>query len=190
MLEVRKDIPDWAVRGGKGKDRRVLTSIYLAPEDMEKTNLRMMKRWQQIEKNEVRYKEYSMDGAKIAVIGYGSAGRVALSAVRAARSRGVPVGLVRPISLSPFPKQLVREIAEHVDSILVVEMNSGMMLEDVLSSVQGRTHVEFYGRMGGIIPFPNEILEEIERISEGAQKDTGHPRDLWLERMDSIVQQQ
>jgi len=188
MLEVRKEIPDWAVRGGKGKDRRVLTSIYLAPEDMEKTNLRMMKRWQQIQKNEIRYKEYFMDGAKIAVIGYGSAGRVALSAVRAARGRDVPVGLVRPISLSPFPKQLIREVAEQVDSILVVEMNSGMMLEDVLSSVQGQTHVEFYGRMGGIIPFPNEILKEIERISEGTQKDAGHPRDLWLERMDSIVQ--
>ena len=187
MLEIRKEIPDWAVRGGKGKDRRVLTSIYLAPEDMEKTNLRMMKRWQQIEKNEVRYKEYFMDGAKIAVIGFGSAGRVALSAVRSARSQGVPVGLVRPISLSPFPKQLIHEIAEQVDSILVVEMNSGMMLEDVLGAVQGKTHVEFYGRMGGVIPFPDEILSEISRISTGTHKVAGHPWDLWLDRMDSII---
>ncbi len=188
MLEVRKDIPDWAVRGGKGKDRRVLTSIHFAPEEMEKTNMRMMKRWQQIEKNEVQYKEYFMDGAKIAVIGYGSAGRIALSAVRTARSQGIPVGLVRPISLSPFPKQLIREVSEQVDSILVVEMNSGMMLEDVLCAVQGKTHVKFYGRMGGVIPFPDEILKEIYRISKGPQKDTGHPRDLWLKCMDSIVQ--
>ena len=187
MLEIRKEIPDWAVRGGKGKDRRVLTSIYLAPEDMEKTNLRMMKRWQQIKKNEVRYKEYFMDGAKTAVIGFGSAGRVALSAVRSARSQGVPVGLVRPISLSPFPKQLIREIAEQVDSILVVEMNSGMMLEDVLSAVQGKTHVEFYGRMGGVIPFPDEILNEINRISKGIHEVAGHPWDIWLDRMDSII---
>jgi 2-oxoglutarate ferredoxin oxidoreductase subunit alpha len=187
MLEIRKDIPDWAVRGGKGKDRRVKTSIYFAPEDMEKTNLRMMKRWQQIEINEIKYKEYFMDDAKIAVIGYGSAGRIALSAVRTARSQGVPVGLFRPISLSPFPKQLIRKIAEQVDSILVVEMNTGMMLEDVLRAVEGKTHVEFYGRSGGIIPFPDEILTEIERISKEPQNDSRHPRDLWLERMDSIV---
>jgi len=188
MLEIRKDIPDWAVRGGKGKDRRILTSIYLLPEEMERTNLRMMKRWQQVEKNEIRYKEYFMEGAKIAVIGYGSAGRVALSAIRAARSQGIPVGLVRPISLNPFPKQFIHEVADQVDSILVVEMNSGMMLEDVMSAAQGKIHIEFYGRMGGLMPFPDEILREIKRISRGTQKDVGHPRDLWLERMESIVQ--
>jgi len=188
MLEIRKDIPDWAVRGGKGKDRRVKTSIYFAAEDMEKTNLRMMRRWQQIVKNEIRYKEYFMDGAKIAVVGFGSAGRIALSAVRTARSQGVPVGLIRPISLSPFPKQLIREIAEQVDSILVVEMNTGMMLDDIFCAVRGKTHVEFYGRSGGVIPFPGEILKEIMRVSEKPKKDGRHPRDLWLERMESIVE--
>ena len=188
MLEIRKEIPEWAVRGGKGEDRRTLTSIYLAPEEMEKTNLRMMRRWQQVEKNEIRYKEYFMDDAKIAVVGFGSAGRVALSAVRTARSQGIPVGLVRPISLSPFPKQLIREVAEKVDTILVVEMNSGMMLEDVMSAAQGKTNVEFYGRMGGLMPFPDEILNEIIRISKEPNKDMRHPRDIWLDRMESIMQ--
>lgn len=188
MLDVRKELPDWAVKGGSGVARRVLTSIYLNPEAMEVTNLRLMKRWQEIEKHEVRFKEYHMDDARIAVMGYGSAGRVALSAVRAARAEGIPVGLLRPISLSPFPKQVVREIADRVDGILVVEMNSGMMLEDVLAEAKGRTRVEFYGRMGGIMPFPDEILGEIKRItSEKAQEET-HPRDVWLARMDSIVQ--
>ncbi|MCD6356515.1 MAG: 3-methyl-2-oxobutanoate dehydrogenase subunit VorB [Anaerolineaceae bacterium] len=187
MLELKKDIPTWAVRGGKGDDRRILTSIYLEPEEMERTNLRIMKRWQQVEKNEVRYKEYFMDGAKIAVIGYGSSGRVSLSAVREARNQGIPVGLVRPISLSPFPKKLLREIASQVDSILVVEMNSGMMLDDVINAVQGKTHVEFYGRMGGLIPFSGEILNEIKRLSKGVKTFTEHPRNIWLDRMDNIV---
>jgi len=187
MLEVRKEIPEWAVRGGSGDQRRVLTSIYLKPEEMEVTNLRLMKRWQEIEKNEVRFREYFMDDAKIAVMGFGTAGRIALSAVRAARAQGLPVGLLRPISLSPFPKQAVREIADRVDSILVVEMNSGMMLEDVLREAKGRTHVEFYGRMGGIMPFPNELLGEIERLASAKANDDAHPRDVWLARMESIV---
>jgi len=189
MLEVQKDVPDWAVRGGSGDNRRVLTSIYLNPEAMEVTNLRLMNRWQEIEKNEVRFKEYYMDGAKIAVMGFGSAGRIALSAVRAARAEGIPVGLLRPISLSPFPKQIVRDIADQVDSILVVEMNSGMMLEDVMAEAKGRSNIRFYGRMGGVMPFPDEILSEIKSISSEHTPSEIHPRDIWLERMQSIVHQ-
>ena len=187
MLDVRKDYPDWAVKGGFGKDRRVLTSIYLNPAEEEKTNFRLMRRWQEIEKNEVRFKEYFMDGAKLAVMGFGSSGRIALSAVRAARAEGLPVGLLRPVSLSPFPYQAVRQAADQVDNILVVEMNSGMMLEDVLKEAKGRTNVEFYGRMGGVMPFPDEILSEIKRImAEKTHSDT-HPRDQWLKRMEGIA---
>jgi len=188
MLDLRKDYPDWAVTGGFGKDRKVLTSIYLDPLDMEKANYRLMKTWQEIERNEVRFKEYFMDDAKIAVIGFGSAGRVALSSVRVARAKGLPVGLMRPVSLSPFPYKAIRQIAEQVDSILVVEMNSGMMLEDVLKEGKGRTNVEFYGRMGGVMPFPDEITSEINRILKSKTDPDVHPRDSWLERMASIVQ--
>ena len=187
MLEVRKEYPDWAVTGGFGKDRNVLTSIYLKPEDEERTNYRLMRTWQEIEKNEVRYKEYFMDDAKIAIIGFGSAGRIALSAVRAARAKGIPVGLLRPISLAPFPYKAVRQVAEQVDSILVVEMNSGMMLDDVLKEAKGRTNVEFYGRMGGMMPFPNEITDEINRILDSKPDPDIHPRDLWLERMADLM---
>lgn len=188
MLEIRKEFPQWAVTGGFGEDRKVLTSIYLNPEEMEKTNYRLMRRWQEVEKNEIRFKEYFMDGAEIAVLGYGSAGRVALSAVRTARSEGIKVGLMRPVSLSPFPNEAVRDVAEQVDSILVVEMNSGMMLDDVLQAVKGEANVEFYGRMGGVMPFPDEILGEIKRIYQEAPKPDIHPRDLWLERMESILE--
>ena len=188
MLEVRKDFPDWAVKGGTGKNKRTLTSINLLAEEMEKLDLRLMKKWQEIEKNEVRFVDYYMDDAKIAVIGNGSAGRVALSAVRTARAEGLPVGLMRPISLSPFPYKTVREIAEKVDSILVIEMNSGMMLDDILLASEGRANVEFYGRMGGMMPFPDEILSEIRRIASKPNTTDVHPRDLWLKRMESIVE--
>ena len=187
MLEVRKTYPDWAVRGGFGMDKRVLTSVYFDPPEEEKANFRLMRRWQEIEKNEIRYKEYYMEGAKLAVVGFGSSGRIALSAVRAARAEGLPVGLLRPVSLSPFPYQAVQQAAEQVDNILVVEMNSGMMLEDVLKGAKGQSNVEFYGRMGGMIPFPDEILSEIKRILGEKTHSNEHPRDQWLKRMESIA---
>jgi 2-oxoglutarate ferredoxin oxidoreductase subunit alpha len=187
MLPVRKisRIGQCAVEPVK---TAVLTSINLDPEDMEKMNLHLQKKWQQVEKNEIRFAEYSMDAAKIAVIGNGTAGRIALSAVRAARAEGIPVGLLRPISLSPFPYQVIKEIAGQVDSILVVEMNAGMMLEDILKVASDKTNVEFYGRMGGMMPYPDEILGEIRRIAAGPEISDIHPRDRWLKRMESIVQ--
>ena len=187
MLEVRKEWPKWAVTGTYGKERRVLTSIYLDPQEMEITNLRLMKRCQEIQKNEVRYREYFMDDAHFAIVGFGSAGRVALSAVRSARAEGIPVGLLRPISLYPFPSKILREYAKKLDGMLVVEMNSGMMLEDVLLAVGNQVPVEFYGRMGGVIPFPNEILSEIKRYIANNWPTEGHPRDRWLTQLESIV---
>jgi len=187
MREIRKEIPEWAVRGGTGSNKRVLTSVHLVPEDMEVLDLRLIKKWQEVEKNEVRFTEYYMDDAKIAVVGFGTAGRIALSAVRTARALGIPVGLIRPISLSPFPYQAIKEAAAQVDHILVVEMNSGMMLEDVMKVVKDSTNVEFYGRMGGIMPFPDEILREIQRIASGTTPSDIHPRDRWLKRMESVV---
>ncbi|NMB62837.1 MAG: 3-methyl-2-oxobutanoate dehydrogenase subunit VorB [Chloroflexi bacterium] len=191
MKEVRKEWPAWSTSGMEGKrDRNVLTSIYLDPKEQEMTNLRMMKNWQIIEKNEIRFKEYFMEDAKFAVVGFGSAGRVALSAVRAARAAGIPVGLFRPISLSPFPKKQIFELSQKLQGLFVVEMNSGMMLDDVLLSSQGRVPVEFYGRMGGIMPFPDEILREIKRLhSEGWQAE-GHPRDRWLAKLERIIEEE
>ena len=187
MRDVRTDYPDWAVKGGFASARRVLTSIHFNPAEEEKANMRRMREWQEIEKSETRFKEYYMDGAEMAVVGFGLAGRIALSAVRAARAEGLPVGLLRPISLSPFPTQAVRQVAQQVDNILVVEMNSGMMLEDVLKEAKGSANVEFYGRMGGIMPFPDEILSEIKRILAGTTHTDTHPREQWLKRMEGIA---
>ncbi|MHB8806987.1 MAG: 3-methyl-2-oxobutanoate dehydrogenase subunit VorB [Anaerolineaceae bacterium] len=191
MKEVRKVWPAWSASSTQGKrERNVLTSIYLDPKQEEITNLRLMKTWQQIEKNEIRYKEYFMEDAKFAVVGFGSAGRVALSAVRAARAEGIPVGLFRPISLSPFPKQKILEYASKLAGFFVVEMNSGMMLDDAMLASQGRIPVEFYGRMGGVMPFPDEILREIRLLHANGWKTEGNPRDRWLAKLETIVKEE
>ena len=174
---------DLATTGAEGREKRILTSINLDPAAQEVTNFRLMRRWQEVEANEVRYKTYFMDDAKFAVTGFGSCGRLALSAVRAARAEGIPVGLIRPISVSPFPVQLFEELSHKLDALLVVEMNNGQMLEDVLLATRNQIPVDFYGRMGGVVPFPDEVLDEIRRIARGPIDTSGHPRDRWLKRM-------
>jgi 2-oxoglutarate ferredoxin oxidoreductase subunit alpha len=165
------------------RERRVLTSIYLDPPQEEKMNLRQISRWRAIQENEVRYKEYFLDDAEFVVIGFGTAGRVALSAVRAARQQGIKVGLLRPITDCPFPSEVIDHLAGRVSAFLVTEMNAGQMLEDVRLAVHGRVPIEFYGRMGGVVPFPDEILHEIQRIAAGPLTVDANPRDSWYERM-------
>jgi 2-oxoglutarate ferredoxin oxidoreductase subunit alpha len=187
MQPLKTEFPDWAVSGAKGRERRFLTSINLDPAAQEVADLRLMRRWQIIEKNEVRFKEYYLDDAQFAVIGFGSAGRIALSAVRAARAEGIKVGLLRPITLSPFPAEQITELSKRVDGMLVVEMNAGQMLEDVRLAAQGRTQIEFYGRFGGVVPFPDEVLTEIHRLVHEKPSTNGHPRDRWLQHMPASV---
>src|SRR5215212_11424987 len=175
---------EWATNGRMGKrERRILTSIYLDPIQEEKMNLRLIARWRAIQKNEVRYKEYFLDDAEIVIIGFGTAGRVALSAVRTARQQGIKVGLLRPITVSPFPLEVIEQLAGRVSGFLVTEMNSGQMLEDVRLAVKGHAPIEFYGRMGGVVPLPDEILREIQRIATEPLSVDINPRDQWYERM-------
>jgi 2-oxoglutarate ferredoxin oxidoreductase subunit alpha len=185
MQPLRTQYADWAVTGLPGRDRRMLSSIYLDPIEEEKTNLRLMRRWQEVQANEVRYKQYFLEDADFVVMGFGSSGRVALSAVRAARAEGIKVGLLRPITVNPFPEKVVQELAAQVDGFLVVEMNAGQMLDDVRAAVKGQKPVEFFGRMGGIVPMPDEVLAEIHRLVENPLTVEGHPRDRWLARMGS-----
>ncbi len=112
MQPIRKERPEWAVTGALGRERRILSSIYIKPEDEEVTNIRIIERWNLIQADEIRYKGYFLEDAEIVVVGFGTAGRVSLSAVRAARSEGIKVGLFRPISLNPFPFQAIAELAE------------------------------------------------------------------------------
>jgi 2-oxoglutarate ferredoxin oxidoreductase subunit alpha len=187
MKEIPKEIPDWAVSGAEGRDARILTSIYIDPVDEEVTNLRLLKRWKVIEQNEVIYKEIDVEDAEVLVIGFGTAGRVASSAVRDARAEGIKAGLLRPITLAPFPRQRLMELVQRVKRILVVEMNSGMMLDDVMRIVEGKVPVEFYGRMGGMTPLPDEILNEIRRVAVNQAPGAEDPRDEWIPRLEKFI---
>jgi len=192
MRRLREEVPDWATNGAKGRERRLLSSIYLNPADEEVVNIRLINRYQAIEANEIRYKEYFLDDAEFIVIGFGTAGRVALSAVRQARTEGIPVGLLRPITLRPFPVEVIKDLAGKVNALLVVEMNAGQMLDDVRLAVQGLATVEFYGRMGGVVPMPDEILAEIRRMAKmrkghrNGHTQDGRARTNWLERLSSV----
>jgi 2-oxoglutarate ferredoxin oxidoreductase subunit alpha len=184
MRPVKRKEWDWATDGRMGKrERRILTSIYLDPYEEEKTNLRLLERWRQIQDNEVRYKEYYLDDAEFVIVGFGTAGRVSLSAVRAARAQGLKVGLLRPVTVSPFPYKIVDELTQRVKAFLVVEMNAGQMLEDVRLVIKGRVPVEFYGRLGGVVPFPDEIMSEIQRLTREKLSLESNPRAEWFKRM-------
>lgn len=187
MREIPETAPEWAVRGAKDREPNILTSIYIDPVDEEVTNLRLLKRWKEIEKNEVIYEEYDLDDAEILIIGFGTAGRVASSAIREAREIGIKAGLLRPITLAPFPTKRLLELVDQVKRILVVEMNSGMMLDDVMKIVQGKIPVEFYGRMGGMTPLPDELFDEIKRVSQNTAPGAEDPREDWIPRLEKII---
>ena len=178
---------DWAVTGAAGRDHRVLTSIYIDPPQEEVFNLKIKNRWFEIEENEIRYREYYLDDADFAVIGFGTAGRVALSAVRAARAEGIKVGLLRPITLSPYPLGVVDELSKRMQGMLVVEMNTGQMVRDVERAAKGRVPIEFYGRPGGMVTFPDDVLAEIHRLVHEAKSTGGDPVRRWLQRINDGV---
>ena len=181
MQPLKTTFPNWAVTGAVGRERRFLSSIYMQPPEEEEANVRMQMRWQEVKANEVRYKGYFLDDAQYVIVGFGSAGRCALSAVRQARAEGIKVGLLRPISLCPFPTDAIAELSKKVESMLVVEMNAGQMLTDVRLAVADRIPVEFYGRMGGVMMVPEEILAEIRRISSTKLPVGGDPHDRWIQ---------
>ena len=156
--------PDWALTGAKGRAPNIVNSLYLGAENLEAVNLRLQAKLKEIAANEVRWKEYSTEDADLLLVAFGTVGRVCQSVVREAREEGIKVGLLRPVTLWPYPSARLAELAEQVRGMLVVEMNAGQMIEDVLLAVEGRCPVEFYGRMGGPIPLPDEILPELERL--------------------------
>jgi 2-oxoglutarate ferredoxin oxidoreductase subunit alpha len=188
MRPLRTTTPDWATDGCKDREQRILTSILIDPPLEEVYNHKILDTWYRIKANEIRYKEYYLDDAEYVVIGFGTAGRIALTAVRNARAEGIKVGLFRPISLSPFPAQYIEELAKTSQGILVTEMNSGQMLEDVRSAVKGKVPIEFYARMGGIVPYPDEILGEIRRLVQEPKSPDGDPRQRWMQRLkDGVI---
>ena len=162
--EIRRQCP-WAVTGkdnGRTK-RNVVTSLELDSAVMEKNNERFQRTYKEIEKNEVRYEARYTEDAEYLVVAFGSIARICMKAIEDARKEGVKVGLIRPITLWPFPYDAIRQAARNVKGILCVEINAGQMIEDVRLAVSDSVPVTHFGRMGGIVPNPNEILDALRR---------------------------
>ena len=157
----------WALTGAKGRAPNLVTSIYIDPAVEEKFNFRLVAKMRKIEAAEIRLRELSTEDAEIGIVAFGTAGRICQTAVKAAREEGIKVGLLRPISLYPYPYEHVRALSKRVKSLLVVEMNMGQMVEDVRLAAEGRVPVSFYGRMGGMVPMPDEVLEAIRKMHAG-----------------------
>jgi 2-oxoglutarate ferredoxin oxidoreductase subunit alpha len=166
MRPVRppEERPSWALTGAKGRESNFITSLFLGAENLEKVNLRLQAKLKEIAANEVRWKEYSTEDADLLLVAFGTVGRICQTVVREARAKGIKVGLLRPVTLWPFPSARLAELAQQVRGMLVVEMNAGQMLEDVRLAVEGRCPVKFYGRLGGIVPLPDEILPELDKL--------------------------
>lgn len=170
-LEAReaREIPEktWAACGhGFKRPHNIINSLYLEPDALEKTVIERDKRYKEIEKTEVKYEEYLTDDADIIVVAYGITARISKSAINAARKKGIKVGLFRPISLWPFPKQRLFELADKTKKFLTVELNMGQMVDDVRMAIQFKKPVDFFGRTGGMMPSVNEVLENIEKYAE------------------------
>jgi 2-oxoglutarate ferredoxin oxidoreductase subunit alpha len=163
-VRPQNERPSWALTGAKGRKPNVITSLYLGAEYLERANLRLQAKLREIAKNEVRWKEFNIGDADLLLVAFGTVGRICQTVVREARAKGLRVGLLRPITLWPFPSARLAELAQQVRGMLVVEMNAGQMLEDVRLSVEGACPVRFYGRLGGVVPLPDEILLELEKL--------------------------
>jgi 2-oxoglutarate/2-oxoacid ferredoxin oxidoreductase subunit alpha len=166
MGPIRESRPQWATTGARGRDPNVITSLYLGAENLERVNRRLQAKLAKIQANEVRYQEMHVDDADLLLVAYGTSGRICTSVLREARKQGLRVGLLRPQTLWPFPEARLAELAGQVRSMLVVEMSAGQMLEDVQRAVQGRVPIRFHGRMGGVIPMVDEILEDVKSVAQ------------------------
>jgi 2-oxoglutarate ferredoxin oxidoreductase subunit alpha len=155
---------DWAISGAKGRAHNIIKTLYLDPTVLEKRNLKIAEKMTVAVKNEIRYEGYLIDDADVVIAAYGTVARIAKTAIQILREKGVKVGLLRPISLYPFPYQIFSDVADRVKNILVVEMSMGQMVEDVRLAVCDRSRIHFYSRVGGIVPTFEEIMTEVEKI--------------------------
>jgi 2-oxoglutarate ferredoxin oxidoreductase subunit alpha len=163
----RRQLPpkDWALTGAKDREQNIVRSLWLADGALEALNKKLQARYRDIEENEVLCEEYLLDDAEIVIVAYGVVARIARAAVIEAREQGVPVGMIRPITLWPFPSEQVSRAAEKFPLFLTVEMSSGQMLQDVKLAVAGKAPVLFHGRMGGGVPSVDELLGKIKELT-------------------------
>lgn len=158
----------WTLTGAKGRSRRIIKTLYLQPEILEKRNLALRRKYEAIRRNEIRVETYLTEDAEIVIAAFGTVARIAKSAIKILREKGIKTGLVRPITLFPFPYSTFAQISDRIKKILVVEMNMGQMVEDVKLGVCGKAEVYFYGRTGGMVPSYDEIVSEVEKLMKEA----------------------
>jgi 2-oxoglutarate ferredoxin oxidoreductase subunit alpha len=168
--------PERALGGKEPHAPRRISSFFLAPEALEQANRQLQEKLQRIEATQQRWDTFAAEDAEILIVAFGTVARIAQSAVRMARKQGLKVGLFRPVSLWPFPARALAEAAEQMRGLLVVEMNAGQMLEDVRLAVGPDLPTRFFGRMGGMVPLPEEIVYEAQHLSRVVQSRNGFGR--------------
>jgi len=169
--ERSKTVPEWATTGKPPtRKRNVITSLELDPDRQEVFNQKLVAKYNEIREKEVRFEEFRCEDAEYLLVAYGTSARVCQKVVQLAREQGIKAGLLRPITLFPFPSKQLNKLADKVRLMLAVEMSAGQMVEDVMLAVNGKVPVHHYGRMGGVIPSPDEVVENLkERITGGAK---------------------
>ncbi|KAB2869852.1 MAG: 3-methyl-2-oxobutanoate dehydrogenase subunit VorB [Bacteroidales bacterium] len=161
--EVVKRYGSWATTGKTAnRDRNIITSLDLDAYRQEQFNLKLQRKYKEIEEKEVRFEKIACEDADYLLVAYGSSSRICQKAIEIAREKGIKVGLLRPITLFPYPTKAIQAMLGQVKGILAVEMSAGQMVEDVRLAVEGKVKVQHYGRMGGVIPTPNEIVKALE----------------------------
>ena len=171
MPEEIAELPEkpWATTGCAKGERRIINSLYIEPDVMEKVNLRLQEKYNTIARNETRWEEYFMEDAEMVITAYGTTARIAKKSIKELRKAGVKAGLIRPITLWPFPAEAINKAAARAKAFLTVEMSCGQMVEDVRLAVNGQAPVEFFGRAGGMIPSWKEIYAAAEKALGGVK---------------------
>lgn len=177
---------DWALGGADRREPRVVRSLHLKPEALEAHNEHLQVKYRAIEAREVRWASERLDDAELVIVAYGTAARVARTAVERARAAGLPVGLFRPISLWPFPSRDLAEVADHARAMLVVELSAGQMLEDVRLAVGDRAPIAFHGRMGGMVPAPGAVVTALRQLVSATEPRLDVPEPGLTEEPDPL----
>lgn len=161
--ERSKELPGWATTGKTpDRERNIITSLDLDSNKQEEFNIKLQKKYKEMQEKEVRYEQFQCEDAEYLLVAYGTSSRVSQKAIQLAREEGIKVGLLRPITLFPFPYKEIENLAGQVKGILSVEMSAGQMVEDISLAVNGKIPVEHFGRMGGIVPTAEEIVENLK----------------------------
>jgi len=163
-IKPKKDYPkDYILTGAKGRPSRMIRSLLFDTKEEEEHNWKLYRKYQRMEQNEVRYETFLIDDAEMIIIAYGIAARIAKGAIKRLRQENLKVGMIRPITVWPFPMKVIQETAQQVSDFFVFEMSTGQLIEDVKLALNGKGHIHFYGRPGGVIPTPVELSRIVSR---------------------------